>query len=266
MIDIAVFPIAGKGSRLHPLSLFASKEMLPIYNRPMIDYALLAALHAGARQLIMVTHPHKQDIVGYLNRDANQWLDDMLTPFEQSGKIEIIIAYQKEQKGLGHAVYQAKDYVANAPFMVLSPDDIMIGKNDYMRDFVQKHQQYPSANMALIEQIDIAKSQSYGILDIKARDDNIIIANHLVEKPLPSDAPSDYGVIANYILHPNIMEILADLPIGAQGEIQLTDAIAAMMPSTPFIGYCADARRYDCGHIDGLCNAQHAMQHIINKG
>ena len=262
----ALLPIAGKGSRLHPLTIASSKEMLPLYNRPILDYAILAALHAGVKKIILIIHPNKKDIIAYCDRTQNKWFDTMLQPFEDSEKIDIIITYQQVQKGLGHAVLQGKDYIGNNSFFVISPDDVIIGNDFYLTAMTYHHQaNHCQANYVLVDHITAEQAPSYGVLDVDYIDGDLIKAKSIIEKPSVKYTPSSYGAIAHYLLSPDIMNVLKDLPSGKNDEIQLTDALATMIDTHTLYGVMHDAHRYDCGYINGLYDAQLAMKKYITE-
>jgi UTP--glucose-1-phosphate uridylyltransferase len=267
-MSLAVFPVAGKGSRLLPLTYSVSKEMLPLAGRPLIDYAILAALHAGAKKLVFVIHPSKQDLWHYCQKATNPYLQQLIAPF---GDIDIFITEQAEQKGLGHAVYQAKDYITDTqPIIVMAPDDVMYHRCLNMSDHPMADMRLAYdklgrlCNMALVEKVPSDKTHLYGILELAQEQpyekEGILHAIGLTEKPKAEEAPSPYAIIAQYLLHYDIMHYLAKTKADHKGEIQLTDAMHAMLPQYDFYGYHShNTIRYDCGSINGLHNANMAL-------
>jgi UTP--glucose-1-phosphate uridylyltransferase len=263
----AVFPAAGWGTRFLPATKAQPKEMLPLVDKPVIQYAVEEAVAAGIEQVIIVTSSQKRAIEDHF--DLSYELEHLL---EEKGEIEKLrqvrhisdlaqIAYvrQKEQLGLGHAVLMAKDLVGHEPFAVILPDDVIVGDRPCIGQLIHAYHQTHASVVAVME-VPHADTGRYGIIAGEAIDDTI---NHgrlrrvtrLVEKPEPDDAPSNLAVIGRYVLTPKIFDKLEQTSRGAGGEIQLTDAIEALMQEQGVYGYEFEGVRYDAGTTMGWLQA-----------
>jgi UTP--glucose-1-phosphate uridylyltransferase len=263
----AVFPAAGWGTRFLPATKAQPKEMLPLVDKPVIQYAVEEAVAAGIEQVIVVTSTHKGAIEDHF--DLNHELEDFL---EEKGEIEKLrqirsitdlaqIAYvrQKEQLGLGHAVLMAKDLIGHEPFAVILPDDVVVADRPCIGQLIHAYAQTHGSVVALME-VSPEETRRYGVIAGEPVDESL---NHgrlrrltrLVEKPDPSDAPSNLAIIGRYVLTPKIFDKLEQTPRGAGGEIQLTDAIEALMEEQAVFGYEFDGVRYDAGTTMGWLQA-----------
>ena len=263
----AVFPAAGWGTRFLPATKAQPKEMLPLVDKPVIQYAVEEAVAAGIEQVIVVTSTHKGAIEDHF--DLNHELEDFL---EEKGEIEKLrqirsitdlaqIAYvrQKEQLGLGHAVLMAKDLIGHEPFAVILPDDVVVADRPCIGQLIHAYAQTHGSVVALME-VSPEETRRYGVIGGEPVDESL---NHgrlrrltrLVEKPDPSDAPSNLAIIGRYVLTPKIFDKLEQTPRGAGGEIQLTDAIEALMEEQAVFGYEFDGIRYDAGTTMGWLQA-----------
>ena len=263
----AVFPAAGWGTRFLPATKAQPKEMLPLVDKPIIQYGVEEAVAAGVEQVIIVTSTHKGAIEDHfdLNHDLEQFL-------EEKGEIEKLrqvrhisdlaqIAYvrQKEQLGLGHAVLMAKDLIGHEPFAVILPDDVVVADRPCIGQLIHAYSQTHGSVVALME-VPPDETSRYGVIAGEPVDDSL---NHgrlrrltrLVEKPEPTDAPSNLAIIGRYVLTPKIFDKLEQTPRGAAGEIQLTDAIEALMEEQGVYGYEFEGRRYDAGTTMGWLEA-----------
>jgi len=263
----AVFPAAGWGTRFLPATKAQPKEMLPLVDKPIIQYAVEEAVAAGIEQVIIVTSSQKRAIEDHF--DLSYELEHLL---EEKGEIEKLrqvrhisdlaqVAYvrQKEQLGLGHAVLMAKDLVGHEPFAVILPDDVIVGDRPCIGQLIHAYHQVHASVVAVME-VPHADTGRYGVIAGEPVDETL---NHgrlrrvtrLVEKPDPDDAPSDLAVIGRYVLTPKIFDKLEQTGRGAGGEIQLTDAIEALMVEQGVYGYEFEGTRYDAGTTMGWLQA-----------
>ena len=260
-IEVAIFPVAGMGTRFLPVTKAGPKEMLPIVDKPLIQYVVEEALSAGIKELILVTSGGKRAIEDYF--DTNYELESRL---EQLGKYETLatvknilpqdvrFAYvrQTSPRGLGDAVLCAKHVVGNRPFAVLLADDIIDGgRRLCMQDMVTLFEKAQSSILA-VEEVPQKDTNRYGIVSL-GRHSNLI--KSIVEKPEPQMAPSNLAVTGRYILTPRIFSLLEKTEKGVGGEIQLTDAIAALLKEESITAFPFNGRRYDCGSRLGFLEA-----------
>ena len=263
----AVFPAAGWGTRFLPVTKAQPKEMLPLVDKPVIQYAVEEAVAAGIEQVIIVTSSQKRAIEDHF--DLNYELEHLL---EEKGEIEKLrqvrhisdlaqIAYvrQKEQLGLGHAVLMAKDLIGHEPFAVILPDDVVISDRPCIGQLIHVYHQFHGSVVAVTEVLP-EETQRYGVIggepigDGPERDRTYRVSA-IVEKPLPDTAPSNLAVIGRYVLTPKIFDKLEQTQRGAGGEIQLTDAIQALMEEQGVYGYAFEGTRYDAGTTMGWLQA-----------
>jgi UTP--glucose-1-phosphate uridylyltransferase len=267
----AVFPAAGWGTRFLPATKAQPKEMLPLVDKPIIQYGVEEAVAAGIEQIIIITSTHKGAIEDHF--DLNPELEHVL---EEKGEIEKLrqirrisnlaqLAYvrQKEQLGLGHAILMAKDLIGHEPFAVILPDDVVIADRPAIGQLIHAYDQTHSSVVAVM-QVPAAEVSRYGI--VAAETDDSQVAGQLdggrlrrmhaiVEKPKQKDAPSDLAVIGRYVLTPKIFDKLEQTQRGSGGEIQLTDAIEALMEEQPVYTYEFEGTRYDAGTTMGWLQA-----------
>ena len=261
----AVFPVAGLGTRFLPATKAFAKEMLPIVDRPLIQYAVDEAREAGIEQMIFVTGRGKGALEDYFDiayeleatmRGRGKSLDVLEPTRLPAGALASV--RQQEPLGLGHAVWCARDIVGDEPFAVLLPDDLMWGKPGCLREMVDAYGQV-GGNIICVEQVAPEKTASYGIITPGESRGTLTEIKGLVEKPKPEEAPSTLGVIGRYILQPEVMKILDNPQRGAGGEIQLTDAMAQLIGTQSFHGVTVGATRYDCGDKAGFITANIAL-------
>ncbi|MEO7664740.1 MAG: UTP--glucose-1-phosphate uridylyltransferase GalU [Candidatus Limnocylindrales bacterium] len=262
----AVFPAAGWGTRFLPATKAQPKEMLPLVDKPIIQYAVEEAVAAGIEQVIIVTSSQKRAIEDHF--DLSYELERLL---EEKGEIEKLrqvrrisdlaqIAYvrQKEQLGLGHAVLMAKDLIGHEPFAVLLPDDVVVGDRPAIGQLIHAFQQTHGSIVAVSE-VPEDETSRYGIVaiapDEPGQDARLHRMTGIVEKPEPGNAPSRLAVIGRYVLTPKIFDKLEQTQRGAGGEIQLTDAIEALMEEQPVHAYEFEGTRYDAGTTMGWLKA-----------
>jgi UTP--glucose-1-phosphate uridylyltransferase len=260
----AVFPVAGLGTRFLPATKSIPKEMLPVVDKPLIQYAVEEAIEAGIDTLILVTSGNKKAISDHFHRSEQlerhlesrnqKKLLEIIQGILPSG-VELVEAIQDQPLGLGHAVLCARLQVGDEPFAVILPDDMV--RCDSLGCLSQMLSVYDQtgSNIVGVEQIAIELSDRYGIAAVRENSAGHLVVSELVEKPLPQDAPSDLGVVGRYILNPEIFEHLAEIGAGAGGEIQLTDGIARLMAELPVLAFPFEGARYDCGSRLGFIKA-----------
>ena len=262
----AIFPVAGLGTRFLPATKANPKEMLPIVDKPLIQYAVEEAIRAGLSQLIFVTSSSKRAIEDHF--DGNHELEARLHERQKYHLLEAVRSIrpagvscvyvrQPEPKGLGNAVLCAREVVGDEPFAVLLADDLIDCEGEGCLSEMVAHFEQDPANMVAVEQVSRLQTEKYGILDIaqeeaKAR---LFDIRHIVEKPQPEQAPSTLAVAGRYLFKPEIFEILKNLKPGRGGEIQLTDAMAELMQTQRFKGFRFSGKRYDCGDKLGYLQA-----------
>jgi UTP--glucose-1-phosphate uridylyltransferase len=265
-IRTAIFPVAGQGTRFLPATKAIPKEMLPLVDRPLIQYAIDEARAAGISEFIFVTAKGKSALEDYFDRSPaleadllEKGKDDLLAEVRNSTMSSGAIAYirQNEALGLGHAVWCARRLLDDRPFAVILPDDVIAGSKPCLQQMVEA---YPEAGpgACMVAAMDVSPQQisSYGALQIAEDNGALVRSSGLVEKPKPEVAPSRTAVIGRYILTPAVMENLSRKKQGAGGEIQLTDAIdAEARAGKPVFGYRFDGTRYDCGSKAGYLQA-----------
>lgn len=271
-ISKAIFPVAGLGTRFLPATKANPKEMLPIVDKPLIQYAVEEAIAAGITELIFVTNSSKRAIEDHF--DSNFELEATLIDRGKNELLEIVrgilpegvsCAYirQKSPQGLGHAVWCAKPLVMNEPFAVLLADDLIDGGvKTCLTQMVEQFHQHQSSIVA-VETIAPHETQKYGVVDVAGQDEDLMPLLGIVEKPMPSLAPSRLGVVGRYILTPRIFELLEATRAGSHGEIQLTDAIAKLLMEETVLAYQFKGQRYDCGSKLGYLEATiaYALKH-----
>jgi len=258
-VRTAVFPVAGRGTRFLPATKAVPKEMLPVVDKPLIQYAVEEAVAAGAERLVFVTHASKQAIQAHF--DGHKELEDALA---YSGKKDILAALQGiipsgvtceyvlqgDPLGLGHAVLCARDVVGDEPFFVHLPDDLIMSQRGCLTQLRDRYEQ-TGCSVIATEEIAREKSSSYGVAAI---DSNHAI-KEIVEKPKPEDAPSNLGVVGRYLLTPAVFAELENTTRGSGGEIQLTDGIASLMQHEKVYAMPFEGVRYDCGSKLGYLKA-----------
>jgi UTP--glucose-1-phosphate uridylyltransferase len=263
----AVLPVAGLGTRFLPATKALAKEMLPVVDKPLIQYAVEEARAAGIEQFCFVTGRGKTAIVEHF--DVAYELEKTL---EQRGKLDVLaelraqalqpgsIATVRQQvpMGLGHAIWCARAFIGDDPFAILLPDDLMLCKTSCTQQLADAYKE-TGGNVVAIEEVPMERVNKYGVLDIQEDKGRLVSVKGLVEKPKIEDAPSNLTVIGRYVLMPEVLEHLAKLEKGAGGEVQLTDAMAKLIGTQPFHGLRYEGRRFDCGDKIGFLEAQIAF-------
>ena len=270
-IRTAVFPVAGRGTRFLPATKSSPKEMLPIVDKPLIQYAVEEALAAGATKLVFVTGASKRAIEDHFDVDF-----ELETTLEKAGKVELlklvrdivpagvscIYIRQGVPLGLGHAVLCARPAVGNEPFFVHLADDLIYSDVPCLRQMNDLFERYGSSVLG-VETVPRDQTGSYGIVAVEQRKDGQMIVTRIVEKPAPEDAPSNLAVVGRYILTPRIFDELERTAGGAGGEIQLTDGIASLLAVEPVSVLPFTGTRYDCGSKIGYLRAtvEYGLRH-----
>jgi UTP--glucose-1-phosphate uridylyltransferase len=260
-IKKAIFPVAGLGTRFLPATKASPKEMLPIVDKPMIQYGIEEATACGINEFLIVTGKHKRNIEDHF--DCAFELEDNL---KKSGKHKLLeeinrlsninIAYIRQgyALGLGHAILCAKPFVKDEPFAVILSDDIIPPEDTLLHDMIALFKKLKSPILAL-QKVPMTEIHRYGVIDgIKERE-GVYKVNNLIEKPSQEKAPSDLAIIGRYILTPDIFDVLEKVKPGKGGEIQLTDAISTLLKSRPVYGFLFEGKRYDAGDKLGYLKA-----------
>jgi len=262
-ITKAVFPVAGLGTRFLPATKASPKEMLPIVDKPLIQYAVEEAVAAGITDMIFITGRNKRSISDHF--DVAYELENEL---ERNGKesllkalrsivprsINCIYIRQNRALGLGHAVLMAKPVVQDEPFAVLLADDLLDGETPVMKQMTQAYDYY-NCSLLGVENVPREQTRSYGIVASRPLDETVEQVSAIVEKPKPEDAPSTLGVVGRYVLTPRIFHFLENIQAGSGGEIQLTDGISALLNEEQVLAYRYQGVRYDCGSKSGYLEA-----------
>ena len=267
----AVFPVAGMGTRFLPATKASPKEMLPIVDKPLIQYAVEEAVAAGVTDLIFVTGRGKRAIEDHFDKAY-----ELEAELQAAGKVKLlkevrgllpagvncVYVRQGEALGLGHAVLCARHLVGDEPFAVILADDLIDAAVPALKQMADQHARN-GASVVAVQDVDRAETASYGIASVKPAKGRLARMTGIVEKPKPQEAPSTLGVVGRYVLSPRIFHHLESTPRGAGREIQLTDAIARLLEEEPVFAYQFEGRRYDCGSKLGYLEAtvDYALRH-----
>lgn len=272
-VQTAVFPVAGLGTRFLPATKSVPKEMLPVVDRPLIQYAVDEAIEAGCKTLVFITNRYKHAVADYFDKAY-----ELEHKLERAGKTELlaevrdvlphgvraVFVTQTEALGLGHAVLCARPVVGDAPFAVLLPDDLIWNHGPgALRQMVEVSARHGGASVLAVQDVPREQTASYGIAATDGFDNHVGRIRALVEKPRPEVAASTLGVVGRYVLSPRIFDRLEATRPGSGGEIQLTDAIAALAAEDPVLAYRFAGARFDCGSRIGLIQAtiRYALDH-----
>lgn len=262
----AVFPVAGLGTRFLPATKAVPKEMLPVVDRPLIQYAVDEALEAGIETMIFVTGRGKMaiedhfDIAFELERtQADRGKSVAALAGTRLTPGNAVFVRQQEPRGLGHAIWCARDIVGNEPFAIILPDELLIGRSKgCIAQMVDQYQRV-GGNLVCALEVPMDETPSYGVIDPGLRDGVLTEVKGLVEKPALGTAPSNLMLPGRYILQPEVMTYLATQEAGAGGEVQLTDSMAKLIGTQPFHGVTFDGERFDCGSKLGFAQANFAL-------
>lgn len=267
MIKKAILPVAGLGTRFLPATKAIPKEMLPIVDKPLIQYAVEEAIEVGINEIIFIISPDKFSIKNHFKKNKN--LESQL---KKSNKIEILdklnssifskvkfyYINQYDQKGLGHAILQAESIIKKSPFAVLLPDDLFISSKPCLGQLIDIYNNKKSSVIS-VNRINKANIHKYGVIKKGDEVDGIIKIDDIVEKPSSNEAPSDLAVCGRYILNGSIFEHLKVTEQDSTGEIQLTDAIQSLLSEEEIFASIFDGKKYDCGSKEGFIHANIAL-------
>jgi len=253
-IKKAIIPAAGLGTRFLPATKAQPKEMLPIVDKPTIQFIVEEAVKSGIEEILIVTGRNKRAIEDHFDKSVELELElkkkgreNLLNLVEDiSNMVDIHYIRQKEPKGLGHAIYCARTFVGNEPFAVMLGDDVIDAKQPVLRQMMDVYEKF-NCSILGVQQVPEDDVDKYGIIDASSIEKGIYKVNDLVEKPGKKDAPSRMGILGRYIITPRIFEILEDTGPGAGGEIQLTDALKELLDFEVIYAYNFEGRRYDVG-------------------
>ena len=258
----AVIPAAGLGTRFLPATKAQPKEMLPIVDKPTLQYIIEEAVASGIEEILIITGRNKKSIEDHFDKSVELELE-----LEQKGKKELLdivqgisnminIHYirQKEPKGLGDAIYCARHFIGDEPFAIMLGDDIVDNDVPCLKQLMDAYEEYRT-NILGVQEVDIKDTNKYGIISAKHIEDRVYKVKDLVEKPEPGKAPSNIAILGRYIITPEIFEILEDLPTGKGGEVQLTDALKLLSKKEAMYAYSFEGRRYDVGDKLGFLEA-----------
>src|SRR4249920_722792 len=271
LINKAIFPVAGLGTRFLPATKAQPKEMLPVVDKPLIQYAVEEAYAAGVREMIFVTGRHKRPIEDHFDMTF-----ELEIALEQAGKQELldvvrsikpddmdcIYVRQAQALGLGHAVLCGQRLVGDEPFAVLLADDLMVGEPPILKQMVDQFAEWRASILA-VQEVPAEHTRRYGIVAGTPVSDRLLDVTRIVEKPAPAEAPSRLGVAGRYILTPGVFHEIVNQQRGVGGEIQLTDGISSLLRREKVFAYRYEGKRYDCGSKDGFlqANVELALAH-----
>jgi UTP--glucose-1-phosphate uridylyltransferase len=263
----AVLPVAGLGTRFLPATKATAKEMLPVVDKPLIQYAVEEARAAGIEQFCFVTGRGKTALVEHF--DVAFELEQTLKERGKQAELKllrdmaiepgsIVTVRQQVPLGLGHAIWCARAFIGNDPFAILLPDDLVLAETPCLEQLARAYRQ-TGGNVVAVTEVPREQTNRYGILEIGKEEGRLVDITGLVEKPDPKDAPSNLSIIGRYVLLPEVIDHLARMERGAGNEVQLTDGMARMIGQAPFHGLRYEGRRFDCGDKVGYLEAQIAF-------
>lgn len=257
-IKKAIIPAAGLGTRFLPATKATPKEMLPIIDKPMIQYIVEEAIASGIEDILIVTGKNKRAIEDHFDHsfeleshlEEKQKLQELFD-VRQSGNVEIHYIRQKEPKGLGHAVWCARKFIGDEPFAVLLGDDIIDAETPGLKQLINHYDQ-TGASVVAVQEVLANETNRYGIIEYKEQQGKVYKVEGMIEKPQPGTTDSRMAIMGRYILTPEIFTILDQQKVGAGGEVQLTDAIEQLLHSQDVFGYAFEGERYDVGEKLGF--------------
>lgn len=276
MIKNCLFPVAGYGTRFLPATKAMPKEMLPLVNKPLVQYGVEEAQEAGMNNFGFVTGRGKRAIADHF--DISYELEHQI---KGSGKEELLsdirglienntfsFTRQREMKGLGHAILTGKTLVGDNPFAVLLADDLCVGDapgNGVLKQMAELYKQFRCSIVA-IQEVPADQTHKYGVIAGEEMKDGLFRITDMVEKPAPEDAPSNLAIIGRYILTPDIFDIIEETPAGKNGEVQITDALLTQAKNGCVLAYKFKGERFDCGSVDGFVKATNYVYENVYKG
>lgn len=266
-IKKAVLPVAGLGTRFLPASKATPKEMLPIIDKPLVQYAVEEAIEIGVEEIIFITSPSKYSIKKHFDFDeaidnklrssGKEKLAELANPNIFNG-IDFRYINQDEQKGLGHAILLAQEYIQDEPFAILLPDDLFFSEISCLTQLSSIYE-YTGSSVIAVNKIDTNNIHKYGVIDPGEIENNFMVINDIVEKPSAEKAPSDIAVCGRYILNSTIFEFLEKTDADSSNEIQLTDAIKSMLSKEKVLATLYEGEKFDCGSKKGFVEATIAI-------
>ncbi|MDC1150777.1 UTP--glucose-1-phosphate uridylyltransferase GalU [Gammaproteobacteria bacterium] len=266
-IKKAVLPVAGLGTRFLPASKATPKEMLPIIDKPLVQYAVEEAIEIGVEEIIFITSPSKYSIKKHFDFDeaidnklrssGKEKLAELANPNIFNG-IDFRYINQDEQKGLGHAILLAQDYIQDEPFAILLPDDLFFSEISCLTQLSSIYE-YTGSSVIAVNKVDTNNIHKYGVIDPGEIENNFMVINDIVEKPSVEKAPSDIAVCGRYILNSTIFEFLEKTDADSSNEIQLTDAIKSMLSKEKVLATLYEGEKFDCGSKKGFVEATIAI-------
>ena len=274
MIKKCLFPVAGYGTRFLPATKSMPKEMLPVVNKPLVQYGVEEALDAGLLEIALVTGRGKRAIADHF--DISYELEHQISGTSKEKYLASIrsvlekgrfaMTRQREMKGLGHAILTGELLVGNEPFGVILSDDLCIneGGEGVMTQMVRLFKQFRCSIVA-VQEVPMDQIEKYGVIAGESLKDGLYRVDNMVEKPKQSEAPSNLAIIGRYILTPDIFDILRDTPPGKNGEVQITDALMTQAKNGCVMAYKFQGRRFDCGAVDGFVEATNYVYENIYK-
>lgn len=273
MIKKCLFPVAGYGTRFLPATKSMPKEMLPVVNKPLVQYGVEEAISAGMNQMAFVTGRGKRAIADHF--DISYELEHQIAGSAKEVYLESIrgildqatftMTRQREMKGLGHAILTGETLIGHEPFGVVLSDDLCLNEGDsVMAQMVTLYKQFRCSIIA-IQEVPADETEKYGVISGEALKDGLYRVDGMVEKPAPADAPSNLAIIGRYILTPDIFDILRDTPAGKNGEVQLTDALLTQARNGCVMAYKFKGKRFDCGSVDGFVAATNYVYENLYK-
>lgn len=273
MIEKCLFPVAGYGTRFLPATKSMPKEMLPVVNKPLVQYGVEEAINAGMNQMAFVTGRGKRAITDHFDisyelehQIAGTGKEKYLTGIRDVlDQARFTMTRQREMKGLGHAILTGETLIGNEPFGVILSDDLCINEDEgVLAQMVKLYKQFRCSIVA-IQEVPQDQTHKYGVISGESLKDGIYRVEGMVEKPTPEEAPSNLAIIGRYILTPDIFDILRDTEPGKGGEVQLTDALLTQAKNGCVMAYKFKGRRFDCGSVDGFVEATNFVYENIYK-
>lgn len=275
MINKCLFPVAGYGTRFLPATKSMPKEMLPVVNKPLVQYGVEEAIAAGMNQMAMVTGRGKRAITDHF--DISYELEHQIAGTAKEKYLTSIrsvidaasftMTRQREMKGLGHAILTGETLIGNEPFGVILSDDLCLNQegDGVLAQMVKLYKQFRCSIVA-IQEVPQDQTEKYGVIAGEALKEGLYRVDDMVEKPKPEDAPSNLAIIGRYILTPDIFDILRETPPGKGGEVQLTDALLTQAKNGCVMAYKFAGKRFDCGSVDGFVEATNFVYENVYDG
>lgn len=274
MIKKCLFPVAGYGTRFLPATKSMPKEMLPVVNKPLVQYGVEEAIEAGMNQMAFVTGRGKRAIADHFDisyelehqiqgSGKETFLDSIRDVLD---KARFTMTRQREMKGLGHAILTGETLIGNEPFGVVLSDDLCLNDGEGVMTQMAKLYNQFRCSIVAIQEVPKDQTHKYGVISGEALKDGLYRIDDMVEKPAPEDAPSNLAIIGRYILTPDIFDILRDTQPGKNGEVQLTDALLTQAKNGCVMAYKFQGQRFDCGSVDGFVEATNYVYKNIYQG